>query len=123
MFEWVKGNAYSLVLTLYSTNITLNNSAASYFKDVRWVMIGIDNHNLCLGIKPVSKNEIDLGLVSKNHLHKVSIGKGYARISNKMLMQQIQDLIQRDIDGLKVTAEFDEAENILIVDLKNYIKG
>lgn len=122
MFEWVKGNAYSLVLTLYPSNITLNNSAASYFKDVRWAMIGIDNEACLLGIKPVTKHDYDLGLVPKEQLHKVSVGKGYARISNKTLMQQIQDLIQRDIDGLKVLAEFDEEQNILIADFKELMK-
>ena len=42
MFTWVKGNVYTLVLTLYPNNITLNSSAASYFEDVRWAMIGLD---------------------------------------------------------------------------------
>ena len=42
MFEWVKGNVYTLNVTLYTSNITLNAAAASYFSDVRWVMIGFD---------------------------------------------------------------------------------
>ena len=42
MFTWVKGNVYTLVLTLYPNNITLNSSAASYFEDVRWAMIGLE---------------------------------------------------------------------------------
>ena len=48
MFTWIKGNAYTLVLTLYPNNITLNSSAASYFEDVRWAMIGLDKENICL---------------------------------------------------------------------------
>lgn len=46
MFTWVKGNVYTLVLTLYPNNITLNSSAASYFEDVRWAMIGLDKDSL-----------------------------------------------------------------------------
>ena len=57
MFTWVKGNVYTLILTLYPSNITLNSSAAGYFEDVRWCMIGIDAENSQLGIRPVSKRE------------------------------------------------------------------
>ena len=70
MFTWVKGNVYTLILTLYPSNITLNSSAAGYFEDVRWCMIGIDAENSQLGIRPVSKREIDLHLVEMDQLHK-----------------------------------------------------
>ena len=30
MFEWVKGNAYTMLVTLYPNNFTLNNVAAAY---------------------------------------------------------------------------------------------
>ncbi len=116
MFTWVKGNAYTLILTLYPNNITLNSSAASYFEDIRWVMIGIDRENFRLGIRPITKREIDLKLVSREQLHKVSLGKGYARISNKSLIEELSELIQRPIDGLKINAEYDDAENMLIAD-------
>lgn len=117
MFTWVKGNAYTLVLTLYPNNITLNSSAASYFEDVRWAMIGIDKENHCLGIRPITKREIDLKLVSKDQLHKVSLGKGYARISNKTVMEELAGIIQRPLNGLKINAEYDDKENMLIADL------
>lgn len=116
MFTWVKGNAYTLILTLYPNNITLNSSAASYFEDIRWAMVGIDRENCRLGIRPITKREIDLKLVSREQLHKVSLGKGYARISNKSLIDELSELIQRPIDGLKINAEYDDTENILIAD-------
>lgn len=117
MFTWVKGNAYTLVLTLYPNNITLNSSAASYFEDVRWAMIGIDKENHRLGIRPITKREIDLKLVSKDQLHKVSLGKGYARISNKTVMEELAGIIHRPLNGLKINAEYDDKENMLIADL------
>ena len=40
MFEWVKGNAYTMLVTLYPNNFTLNNVAAAYFEDIRWCCIG-----------------------------------------------------------------------------------
>lgn len=121
MFEWVKGNVYTLVLTLYPNNITLNSSAATYFQDVRWTMIGLDKEHYQLGIKPIAKREIDLHLVSLDQLHKVSIGKGYARISNKMIIEEISEMINQPIEGLKVNATFDESENMLIADLHELV--
>ena len=75
MFTWIKGNAYTLVLTLYPNNITLNSSAASYFGDVRWAMIGLDKENMKLGIRPITKREIDLCLVSMDELQKYLLEK------------------------------------------------
>lgn len=119
MFTWVKGNAYSLVVTVYPNNITLNNSAAIYFQDVRWAMIGIDSETLSLAIKPVSKREVDLKLVPLEQLHKVSIGKGYARISNKQVVEEIGSLLKTSLDGVKFDAEFDEKQSILVVNLQD----
>lgn len=122
MFTWVKSSTYSLVFTLYPNNITLNSSAASYFGDIRWAMLGIDKENLCLGVKPVTKREVDLQLVSMDQLHKVSIGKGYARISNKGIMKEISNLIKQPIDGQKVDVVYDEKENVLIADLHDLVQ-
>lgn len=122
MFTWVKGNVYTLVLTLYPNNITLNSSAASYFQDVRWCMIGFDKERLQLALKPVSKREIDLHLVSLDQLHKVSVGKGYARISNKMIIEEISAMIDHQpINGLKINATFDDKENMLLADLHELV--
>lgn len=116
MFEWVQGNVYTLIITLYPNNITLNSSAATYFQDVRWAMVGLDKDSYQLGIRPVSKREIDLKVVSSDQLHKVSVGKGYARISNKMIIDEISAIINKPIEGLKLVATFDDKENMLIAD-------
>lgn len=118
MFTWVKGNAYTLVVTLYPNNITLNNAAASYFQDVRWAMIGIDEQHEQIAIKPVTKREVDLKLVPLEHLHKVSIGKGYARISNKQIVDEIATMLHAPLNGDKFDAEFDEKQGVLIVNLQ-----
>ena len=117
MFEWVKGNAYNMNVTLYATNITLNSAAASYFEDVRWVMIGLNREKKQVAIKPVNKRELDLNLVSLEQLHKISIGKGYGRISNKAIMKEIEDILGAKMDGIKKEAMFDEKEGMLVVDL------
>ena len=87
MFEWVKGNAYTMLVTLYPNNFTLNNVAAAYFEDIRWCCIGLDREERKVAIRPVTKREVDLKLIPLEQLHKVSMGKGYARISNKALIE------------------------------------
>lgn len=123
MFTWIKGNSNTLILTLYPNNITLNSSAAIYFQNVRWCMIGIDHENLKLAIKPVTKEEIDMHLVDTEQLHKVSIGKGYGRISNKMVINEVSILLDRTIDCIKIHAYYDETSNMLIANLKDEIQN
>lgn len=117
MFTWVKGNVYAPIATLYANNITLNNAAAAYFQDVRWVMIGIDHEAEKIAIRPVKKKDIDRKLVPMEQLHKVSIGKGYARITNKQMMEEISNLLGEPLNGNKYNAMFHEQQGLLIVEL------
>jgi hypothetical protein len=105
------------------TAITLNNSAAVYFADTRWTLVGLDEENKLLAIKPVSKNEYDLHLYPMEDLHKVSVGTGYARISNKAMMSAISSLLEMPLDSIKFLASWDDKEKMLIVDLNNIFRG
>ena len=118
MFKWVKSNATSIIVTIYPNNLTLNSLACEYFDDVRWSMIGIDEKNIKLAIKPVTKREFDLKAYPSENLHKVSIGKGYARISNKNIISELSQLLNTELNGNKFYAEYDEREKLLIVDLE-----
>ena len=102
MYQWIKGNVYKLIATLSDTCITLNNSAANHFADVRWCLIGIDSDELKLAIKPVSK---------------ISMGNGYARISNKSLMQSVAELRGAPLLNDKCSCEWDEKNNMLVINL------
>ena len=123
MFQWIKGNAYTMIATLNDTAITLNNSAAAYFADIRWCLVGLDEENKLMSIKPVTKNEYDLHLYPMEDLHKISVGTGYARVSNKALMTSISALIGLPLDGLKYLASWDEKEKMLVIDLNNIFRG
>lgn len=46
------------------------------------------------------------------------MGKGYARISNKEAVREISRLIGRQPSGEKFPAEWNEADGILVIDLK-----
>ena len=123
MFEWIHNTVSTSTITLYPGNLTLNSSAASYFQDVRWVMLGVDHDQKQVAIRPISKREIDLHLVDQNQLHGISIGNGYARISNKTIMKQIAAMIGREVNGEKVSAQFREEETLLVFDLKELCEG
>ncbi len=122
MFEWIENNVTSLVLTITSSNITLNASAAQFFKDVRWCMIGLDKEKGLLGIKPIKKIDIERKIVTPSQLHKISNGKGYSRISNKAISEQIALLIGRPLQSEKINAYYDEDEHMLLADLSELYK-
>ena len=122
MFTWVKGNVYAPIATLYANNITLNNAAAAYFQDVRWVMIGIDHEAEKIAIRKKKKKDIDRKLVPMEQLHKVSIGKGYARITNKQMMEEISNLLGEPLNGNKYNATFHEQQELLIVELTSRLE-
>lgn len=117
MFTWVKGNVYAPIATLYNNNITLNNAAAAHFQDVRWAMVGIDHEAKQIAIKPVKKKDVDHKLVSLEKLHKVSIGKGYARITNKQMMEEISDMLGETLNGSKYDAMYNDQQGLLIIEL------
>ena len=108
-----------MMATLTETNITLNSIAMTCFENVRWVMVGVNEETKQVAIKPVSKREVDLQLVPKEQLQKISIGKGYARITNKSIMSEIQRVAQKPLVSAKCGCEFDENEGYLILHLED----
>ena len=72
-----------------------------------------------LGVNAVASRNLEEGM------GKVSIGKGYARISNKAIIEELSILLKQTIDGLKVHAQFSDKENMLVVDLSELmnVKG
>ena len=58
-FEWSTNDIATMTLTIYETNLTLNKAACTHFEDVNYVLLGVDKSARQIGIKPVSKQEID----------------------------------------------------------------
>jgi len=117
MYKWAKGSLFNMAVTLHGNSITLNSSAATNFSDVRWVMLGLDKANKKFAVKPIAKNEIDIKAIPLDKLHKISVGKGYARICNKGIMDEIASLLGKKLDNLKLSAIYDENDEMLIIDL------
>lgn len=116
-FHWQSNLTSSLILTIYETNLTLNQSSRQYFEDIRYVLLGIDDQRLDIGIKPVTKNEIDQNLYPIEKLHKVSVGKSYIRITNRHFQETLIDLWNLDFHtqkSYKIALTYDDFHKVLI---------
>lgn len=118
MFNWITGNAEVLVVTLNEGNFTLNQNATLHFDNSAYVLVGL-SEDLQLGIKPVSSRDVDLNIYPREDLHKISIGKGYAKINNKSLCDYISQQLGVPLNGIKIIAKYDSIEDVLVLDLKS----
>lgn len=119
MIEWINGNVLSQIVTLNSNNLTLNQNSSLHFEDVRYVTVGIDHEKNTVVIHPVTKEELDLNLFSIEQLHKISLGKGYSKISNKQMCDQISRFFNLELSGQKYYATFNHREKMLVIELNH----
>lgn len=117
LFTWIDGNAHALVVTINQTGILLNQKAANFFKEVRYVSAGIDYKNKRVAIHPVTKQEIEQNIFSLQQLHKISLGNGYGKISNKALVTLMQQQCEVPLDNIKFKAEYDAENQYLVFSL------
>ncbi len=119
-FEWFKSDVAKKTVTIYTNNFTLNKSSCRFFENVQFVLLGLDRKKGLIAIKPISKEILEQGIYQEEDLHRISIGKSYGRISNKALIDEIVSLYNLRIEqnqGLKYEAQYDEINQILIVQL------
>jgi len=116
VYQWINGNSYTCQVTFYPTNITLNAAACTFFQDIRWVRIGLDLERKRVAIEPVPKATIELGVIPREQLQKLSLGKGDGRISNKAIMHEIYTSMHVPVDGCKYAAAFNQNENLLEIE-------
>lgn len=117
MFKWATGNAYAMIATIYPTNFTLNTPATLKLNNAHYCILGLDENEKKVAIKAITKEQIDLGVVPLEHLHKISYGKGYARISNKSFIDNLNSFIKIPDKGIKLALNYDEIEKMLIMNI------
>ena len=99
MYNWMKGNVFCMQATINEAAITLNSAAAGTLKDCRYVRLGMDPEQWLMAVQPVSKRQIETGEIPAGQIQKLSVGKGYARISNKEAVREISRLSGRHPAG------------------------
>lgn len=122
MFKWIDGNVNTLIVTINENSITLNQKAASYFENTRYVTVGIDASKSLVAIHPVTKDDLEHSIFTPQQLHKIHLGNGYAKITNKSLCQMIQNQLEYELNSIKFNCEFDEKNKYLIIDLKDVVR-
>lgn len=119
-FEWSTNDIATKTLTIYETNLTLNKAACAHFEDVSFVLLGIDKENKQIGIKPVTRDDINNEIYPKNQLHRISLGKSYGRISNKSFVEDLSQVFDFDFSkeqNYKLNVKFDVVHHIMIAQL------
>lgn len=119
-FEWSTNDIATMTLTIYETNLTLNKAACVHFEDVDYVLLGIDKNARQIGIKPITKQEIDDNIYPMSQLHRISLGKSYGRISNKSFVYDLSQVFGLDFNEnqcYKYRVTYDLIHSILIAQL------
>lgn len=77
------------VATIYSSNITLNTTAANNFKTAYSTIIGFNSDEKTLLIKSVTKEDLSMGLYKNLDIHNISIKPSYGRIAGKNIISRL----------------------------------
>ncbi len=119
-FVWVSKKPKEGIATLYESNITLNKSASSHFDHAFSVLLGLDADSKKVAIKPISKEEDELGAIPEEKRHKITVKPSYARVCNKKFMKEVANLIGvdlRDNNSFKFKTDWSKEDSALIIDL------
>lgn len=119
-FIWASRKPKDGIATLYESNITLNKAASSHFNHAYSVLLGLDPSNKLVAVKPVSKEEFDVGAIPTEKRHKITVKPSYARVSNKKFLKDVADLAGIKLtenNSFKYRAHWDAEDAILVIDL------
>lgn len=119
-FVWVSKKPKDGVATLYESNITLNKAASSHFERAYNVLLGLDEDGKKIAVKPISKEQFELGAIPEEKRHKITVKASYARVCNKKFMKEIANLLGvtlGDNSTFKFQTRWSRDESALIIDL------
>lgn len=121
-FIWASKKPNDGIATLYESNITLNKAASSHFEKAYNVLLGLDSDKKRVAVKPISKEEFDIGAIPEEKRHKITVKASYARVCNKKFLKEVADLANielKDNNSFKFRAKWNPEEQILVIDLTN----
>jgi hypothetical protein len=121
-FVWVSRKPKDGVATLYESNITLNKAASAHFEKAYSVLLGLDEGSRKIAVKPITKEEYELGAIPEEKRHKITVKSSYARVCNKKFMKQISGLINvtlGDNSSFKFKTKWSSENSALIIDLNH----
>lgn len=119
-FTWASKKPKDGVATLYESNITLNKAASSHFEHAYNVLLGLDLDSKRIAVKPISKEETDIGAIPEEKRHKITVRSSYARVCNKKFLKEVADLAKIDLkdnNSFKYKAKWSKEDALLVIDL------
>jgi hypothetical protein len=119
-FIWASKKPKDGVATLYESNITLNKAASSHFENAYNVLLGLDPDKKRVAVKPITKEEFDIGAIPEEKRHKITVKASYARVSNKKFIKEVAEVAQIDLsdnNSVKYKANWQKEQGLLIIDL------
>jgi len=118
-FVWASKKPKDGVATLYESNITLNKAASTHFERAYSVLLGIDATTMRIAVKPISKEQVDLGTIPEEKRHKITVRASYARVSNKKFMKELAEIANLDLSSqtYKYKTTWSREDSALIIDL------
>jgi len=119
-FIWASKKPNDGIATLYESNITLNKAASSHFERAYNVLLGLDTEKKRVAVKPISKEDCDIGAIPSEKRHKITVKSSYARVCNKKFIKEVADLIKIDLkdnNSFKFKAKWNSEDSLLIIDL------
>ena len=121
-FIWASKKPNDGVATIYESNITLNKAASSHFEHAYNVLLGLDVAQQKVAIKPVTKEEFDIGAIPEEKRHKITVKPSYARVSNKKFIKELAEVAGIDLQegqSFKFKTYWEKKENLLVIDLNH----
>lgn len=119
-FIWASKKPKDGIATIYESNITLNKAASSHFENAYNVLLGLDPSSKRIAVKPITKEEFDIGAIPQEKRHKITVKASYARVSNKKFIKEVASLLDIDLsnnNSFKYKTKWSAEESLLIVDL------
>lgn len=113
-FMWSSPSAGAPIVSIALYGITFNSAVLDILKRPEMIMIGYDEREKVIGVKPITKQEDD----GKGFVFAERERRGNVRIGNKDFLRYIATSAELNLEkSEKFIASWDEQENILIVDL------
>lgn len=120
-YKWYSPTTGAPIVSLAEYGITFNIGAIEIMGKPDYVMLGYDEEENLIGVKPCNKNE-----ENRIEFYK-KIRNKYIRLANKDFIRFLKSNINKDIKieakAKRYVAKWDKVEKILYIDLNNQISA
>lgn len=123
MIEWFSKSQKEMIATIHNTNITINKPGVDALSSAYAAMLGIDENQKVVAIKPLTKDEYDSGLYEKDLMFVLTGGSSYTRVSSSDFVHRLGGVLGTDFSSpRKYSCEYDKDEKLLRIDVREEVR-